>query len=184
MRAAGRLGDKAQINSDAHGCPGCPHSAVGPAIAGSPNVDINTRPALRVGDRGMHSACCGSNSWTADGGAPGVFINGKSVHRQGDRDRHCGGMGQLAEGSPNVFIGDRCEERRHAQVRPLSWIHIRLVDQNGEPIGREAYEVRTPEGLIVRGRLNESGEATLDGIDPGHCEVKFPHLSYEEISER
>lgn len=57
-------------------------------------------------DPGVHAACCGANTWTAAKGSATVFINGKSAHRMGDQTRHCGGMGQLAEGSPNVIVGE------------------------------------------------------------------------------
>ena len=106
MPGQGRLGDKANVPLDAHGCPACPHPAVGPAIRGSPDVNVNKRPALRVDDPGIHSACCGTNTWTATQGSATVFINGKSAHRMGDQNRHCGGMGRLIEGSPNVIVGE------------------------------------------------------------------------------
>ena len=106
MPGQGRLGDKASVALDAHGCPACPHPAVGPAIQGSPDVNVNRRPALRVDDPGVHAACCGKNTWTAIKGSLTVFINGKGAHRMGDENRHCGGIGQLAEGSPNVIVGE------------------------------------------------------------------------------
>jgi uncharacterized Zn-binding protein involved in type VI secretion len=102
----GRLGDKANVARDVHGCPACPHPAIGPAIQGSPDVNVNRRPALRVGDRGLHAACCGANTWTAVTGSQTVLINGKSAHRMGDQSRHCGGSGTLIEGSPNVIVGE------------------------------------------------------------------------------
>lgn len=106
MPGQGRLGDKANVPLDAHGCPACPHPAIGPAIQGSPDVNVNRRPALRVDDPGIHTACCGTNTWTATQGSMTVFINGKAAHRMGDQNRHCGGMGQLVEGSPNVIVGE------------------------------------------------------------------------------
>jgi uncharacterized Zn-binding protein involved in type VI secretion len=106
MPGQGRLGDKANVPLDAHGCPACPHPGIGPAIQGSPDVNVNKRPALRVDDPGMHAACCGTNTWTATVGSQTVFINGKGAHRMGDQNRHCGGMGQLIEGSPNVIVGE------------------------------------------------------------------------------
>jgi len=89
-----------------HGCPACPHPAIGPAITGSPVVTVNGRPALRVDDLGVHAACCGTNSWTATQGSLTVFIDGKGAHRMTDQNRHCGGMGQLIEGSQNVIVGE------------------------------------------------------------------------------
>ena len=106
MPGQGRLGDKAIVPSDAHGCPGCPHPGAGPAISGSTNVFVNGRPALRVDDVGIHAACCGANTWQALKGAPAVFINGKPAFRVNDPSNHCGGSGKLLEGSANVIVGD------------------------------------------------------------------------------
>jgi len=100
-----RLGDKSMVPADAHGCPACPHPCVGPAIIGSPDVMVNNRPALRVDDMGIHAACCGPNTWTAQQGSSTVFINSKKAHRLGDQDKHCGGTGQMIEGSANVITG-------------------------------------------------------------------------------
>ncbi|MBC7977736.1 MAG: PAAR domain-containing protein [Myxococcales bacterium] len=100
-----RLGDKSNVPVDAHGCPACPHPAVGPAIVGSPDCNVNKLPAVRVDDTGVHMACCGPNTWTAKMGSSTVFINNKAAHRQGDQDKHCGGMGQMIEGSTNVIVG-------------------------------------------------------------------------------
>jgi uncharacterized Zn-binding protein involved in type VI secretion len=105
MPPAGRLRDKAHCPADAHGCSDCPHDVIGPAIIGSPDTIINNRPALRVGDQGVHSKCCGDNEWVAVEGSPTVLINNMQAHRLGDQTEHCGGMGKLVEGSSNVLIG-------------------------------------------------------------------------------
>jgi uncharacterized Zn-binding protein involved in type VI secretion len=102
MAGQGRLGDKAQIQQDSHGCPGCPHPGVGPAIAGSGHVFIKGHPAHR---NGIHAICCGPNMWSANAGSGTVFINGKAAHRNGDATKHCGGQGKLIEGSPDVVVG-------------------------------------------------------------------------------
>ena len=106
MSGQGRLGDKANIPADTHGCPGCPHPGTGPAIQGSANVLVNGRPALRVADVGIHAACCGANMWQAQKGAPTVFINSKAAFRLNDATKHCGGQGNLIEGSSDVLVGD------------------------------------------------------------------------------
>jgi len=100
-----RLGDKSNVQVDAHGCPACPHPAVGPAIIGSPDCNVNKRPALRVDDDGIHMACCGKNTWKAKTGSSTVYINNKAAHRIGDKDTHCGGIGEMTEGSTNVIVG-------------------------------------------------------------------------------
>ncbi len=106
MPPQGRVSDLAQAPADAHGCPACPHPVVGPAISGSSDVLTNGLPSLRVGDPGVHAACCGPNKWNAKTGSATVLINGRRAHRLSDMTKHCGGIGQLVGGSPNVIVGD------------------------------------------------------------------------------
>lgn len=106
MPPQARIGDKAFIPVDAHGCLACPHPAIGPGIFGSANVLTNARPSMRVNDPGIHAVCCGPNMWSAKTGSATVLINGRSAHRMGDQTRHCGGTGTMMEGSPNVMVGD------------------------------------------------------------------------------
>jgi uncharacterized Zn-binding protein involved in type VI secretion len=93
------LGDLASCDADAHGCPACPHKTVGPITTGSPNVFINGRPAARVGDTGVHAACCGPNTFTIVGSTSEVIINGRRAVRRGDATRHCGGEGKIIQGA-------------------------------------------------------------------------------------
>ena len=108
MPAAARLGDKAQIESCAHGCPACPHPATGPIIVGSANVNINGLPAGRADntDLGMHAACCGPNIFSLAKGSATVYVNDKPLARMNDQTKHCGGNGKIIEGSPDVLIDD------------------------------------------------------------------------------
>jgi uncharacterized Zn-binding protein involved in type VI secretion len=106
MPGQGRLGDKAKAPPCVHSCPACPHTVIGPGIEGSPDVNCNKRPALRVGDPGIHMPCCGANTWKATMGSATVMINGKAAHRLNDMTTHCGGVGTLIEGSTNVIVGD------------------------------------------------------------------------------
>ena len=69
MQRQGRVGDKAKIPNDSHGKPCCSHTCEGPATAGSPNVTVNNKQALRVTDPGTHSSCCGPNKWNAKTGS-------------------------------------------------------------------------------------------------------------------
>jgi uncharacterized Zn-binding protein involved in type VI secretion len=105
MPPASRLGDKANVPADAHGCPACPHPGIGPAVCGSEDVMTNSRPAFRKDDTGVHAACCNQNTWKAVQGSGTVFINNKEAVRLGDQTKHCGGSGNMIEGSNNVMIG-------------------------------------------------------------------------------
>ena len=105
MPAQGRLGDKSFCSADAQAYKSCAHSVTGSIFGGSPDVLIHGKPALRVGDPGVHSGCCGPNTWVASKGSATLLINGLPAHRLGDLDAHCGGVGQLIEGGPDVFTG-------------------------------------------------------------------------------
>lgn len=100
-----RLGDKANVPPCTHGCPACPHDCTGPINVGSPNVNTNGKPQIRLQDMGIHSPCCGQNQWMCVMGSGTVFVNGQPAIRKGDTTQHCGGVGSTIEGSPNVNIG-------------------------------------------------------------------------------
>jgi uncharacterized Zn-binding protein involved in type VI secretion len=100
-----RWGDRSLVPVDVHNKTCCPHTCVGPAITGSPNVLVNNLPALRVTDSGIHAACCGPNTWLALQGSTTVLINNLAAHRVFDLDMHCGGPGRMVQGSPNVLVG-------------------------------------------------------------------------------
>ena len=105
MPPQARIGDMSQCPADVHGTLACPRQVIGPAIQGSPDVLVNFRPAVRVGDKGIHAACCGPNTWEAAMGSKTVFITGKAAHRLGDMDQHCGGVGTMVGGSMDVLTG-------------------------------------------------------------------------------
>lgn len=165
MQPAGRLGDKSKVPADAHGCPSCPHDATGPATIGSSNVIINNRPALRVGDSGIHSTCCAANTWKAVAGAKTVFINGQSVHRKDDVVQHCGGTGKLIEGSSNVFIGDWSGVGKNGN----NWVGFLALSLGGEPLSD--IDV-TLEGITSNSRhflkSKEDGRAKKPNVQDEH----------------
>lgn len=76
--------------------------------AGSPNVFVNSRAAIREGDGGLHIICPGTNSFKATSGADKTLINSKRAVRNGDRTQHCDDFtspGEVLGGftSPNTF---------------------------------------------------------------------------------
>ena len=125
MPGIARVGDRARCPEDSHGCPGCSHDVIGPAETGSPTVTIDGRPALRLGDRGIHASCCGQNEWqVADGCSTKVKIDGLPAAMLGSITQHCGGMGTIVEASGGVIIADDpcdcpCSEEFRAKERLL-----------------------------------------------------------------
>lgn len=164
MPQAGRVGDQAKNPADAHECPECEHVVEGPAKQGSPDVFVNGRSVLRVGDPGEHSDCCGSNTWQAREGSPGVFVNGKRLHRLGDATEHCGGEGSLVEGSPNVFIGNLGPGSPKAVPHDRT-ITLNVKDAMGRTIQEAIARVTCPHKNYED--VTISGQTTLSGLCSG-----------------
>jgi hypothetical protein len=59
----------------------------------------------------------------------------------------------------------------------LTFLEIALRDDDGYPIGHEAFEVDLPDGRVWTGTLDTAGCARVDGIPRGHCVVRFPRLA-------
>ena len=155
MPEAGRLGDQAHVPSDSHGSVCCAHSCIGPATSGSGDVLINGRPALRIDDQGVHSSCCGGNTWVAVAGAPAVLINDRKAHRLNDATQHCGGAGKLVEGSPDVIIGDggggAQQLGRYDQAFYLKY------DDTGEPVANRRFRIIREDGSVIEGTTDDQG---------------------------
>jgi uncharacterized Zn-binding protein involved in type VI secretion len=109
-RPAARLGDI----GTGHAC----HFPPTPAVEGSPNVFINDRAAVRVGDafapHGCPSCPAPAHPRKLSEGSPTVFYNDRSAGRIGDAI-DCGGVD--ATGSPNVFIGEPCMPKTRKPFR-------------------------------------------------------------------
>ena len=105
MPKVSRVGDNANCPADSHGKKCCSHNVTGPATSGSPDVIVNNRQVLRIGDPGVHSSCCGSNTWVVASGSATVTVNNIPVARLGDATSHCGGGGNLIAGSGDVIVG-------------------------------------------------------------------------------
>lgn len=67
-------------------------------------------------------------------------------------------------------------------ILPSRKVHIRLLDEDGEPRAQEAYRVVLSSGETVEGNLDDQGEARIDTPD-GSAEVSFPELAGEGEGE-
>jgi len=177
MPPQARVGDSALVPADSHGCPACPHIATGPAVQGSSNVMVNGRPAVRIGDAGIHAACCGSNLWNAKTGSRSVLINGRPAHRMNDQVKHCGGMGTTVNGSPTVIVGDyhrgcyadgSTVPKQTANEEPKHQLAFQMLNEiTGLPLRRELVVFIAPDGTLHRKETNDNGEIFLNDTTPG-----------------
>ncbi len=59
----------------------------------------------------------------------------------------------------------------------VTWIEIQLLDEEGDPVPGQRYEIELPDGEVRKGTLNYRGRARVDNIDaPGACQIRFPDL--------
>ena len=57
-----------------------------------------------------------------------------------------------------------------------TWVTIELLNEDGNPVGGEAYILELPDGTVMEGNLDESGKAGVNNIDPGQCKICFPRF--------
>jgi len=109
MPQAARVGDTSVGTPHCHSVhpwSPTPHPVSGPIQAGAATVFINNMPAARLNDPGVHSACCGPNTYQIVAGSGTVTIEGMPAARLGDSTLHCGmASGSIVVGSPTVTIG-------------------------------------------------------------------------------
>lgn len=171
MPAAARLGDKAQVDTDAHGCPACPHPGIGPIVTASTDVFVNDKGAARQDDLGIHAVCCGPNNFSVTKGSPTVYVNGKPFARMNDKTKHCGGSGPIIEGSPDVLVDDgaggaglsksqigsvqiatrQAAQSKQAQAKQKSDTHKTATDKADKDVSKDAKE-GSKSGSILSAR--------------------------------
>ena len=61
-----------------------------------------------------------------------------------------------------------------------TWINIKLVDPQGNPVADEAYEITKEDEDPRTGSLDENGTATIDDIPAGTWKLTFPNRKFDE----
>jgi hypothetical protein len=57
-----------------------------------------------------------------------------------------------------------------------TFIAVQLVGEDDSPVPDERYVIVLPDGTTREGRLDGSGKALVDGLDPGTCTIRFPDM--------
>jgi len=121
----------------------------------------------------------GSNPITT--GAPHVFGLGKEVAHVGSLTA-CGAT--ITAGSPDTFVG---ESGGGAPIsffseflKEKTFVEFQLLNEIGEPIANEAYELTLPDGTLLTGLLDENGFVHVANVPRGNCSIKFPKLEGTE----
>jgi hypothetical protein len=61
-----------------------------------------------------------------------------------------------------------------------TWIEIKLVDMDGDPVPDQTYKIDLPDGTSKQDDLDNNGDARFTGIEPGTCTVWFPDIDARE----
>jgi hypothetical protein len=64
-------------------------------------------------------------------------------------------------------------------AKSLTWIEVKLIDMEGNPVSGLQCRVKTPDGKTLSATLDKSGKVRFDGIRPGTCMIGFPDLDRE-----
>lgn len=64
-----------------------------------------------------------------------------------------------------------------------AWVEVQLLNDAGEPISGEEYCIKDPDGAEHKGKTNAKGIARVTGVSPGNCEVTFPNVDKDAISQ-
>jgi len=115
-----------------------------------------------------------ANAEDADVADPGKVSETKAQQAQTKTGKY-----GAPQSTPHKPSNDSNQSKEEQQQNKKSWIEIELVDEAGEPVAGEAYEITLPNGTTTKGTLDGKGFARVDGIDPGTCKVTFTNLDKE-----
>lgn len=87
---------------------------------------------------------------------------------------------QIALPEPHRLPPREAPKTRPEPEPEQTFIALKLVDVDGNPIPSERYRLTLPNGTTREGTLDDKGEARVDGIaESGECKVEFPDIGTE-----
>ena len=110
----------------------------------------------------------------ADKADPGEMAKVKQEQLQTKTGKY--GSTPIKPFKPGVLAAGSSSAAGTTPSKPPHWIEIELLDDDGNPVPGEQYQITLPDGSVTSGTLDSKGKARVDGIDPGTCKVTFPKL--------
>jgi len=86
-------------------------------------------------------------------------------------------LDQSNDAADSQFSDDRADGTTQSCGNTTTWIDIKLVGEDDEPIPNVRFQVFRPDNtLLGQGRLDHNGYGGFERIDDGAYEVCFPDL--------
>lgn len=149
--------------------------AAGKPLMAKPFLDANGKQVSGPNGQPLMTTLDG-NSLPIPGGKPVAGADGKLIY---------GTDGQpiLAVPAPTTETpGDNPGEQpptppsEPAHPVPTSFALIELLDEEGQPVANEVFELKLSNGALKTGKLDSHGQARLEGIAGQSYSVRFPNL--------
>lgn len=86
------------------------------------------------------------------------------------------------EASPSTKE-DKSPDKKE-QEKTTTHITIKLIDEKGNAVVGEKFEVELPDGSVSKGTLDVDGTAKVEGFEAGQCKVRFPNLEDDSVSAK
>ena len=82
-----------------------------------------------------------------------------------------------AQGGAKKGFGAKKRAGGAKQPCEYTWVEIKLIDDDGDPVPYEPYTITMADDTVVRGRLDKNGFARVSGIHtPGTCQISFTKI--------
>ena len=92
------------------------------------------------------------------------------------RDTRYSGGGEAVEAEPAQEVPGREPEPPEVEEEKKSWIRVRIVDEEGNPVPSERYRITCPDGTVKERTTDANGMGYVSSIDPGMCQIEWPDL--------
>ncbi|UCE58238.1 MAG: type VI secretion system tip protein VgrG [Phycisphaerales bacterium] len=134
-------------------------------IVGGPLVNINSGSGPPVGP--VTAMATSPEAPVAPGSADTV--------EHGTDTTYAGGEEVEAAEAQVEVVGEE-KEVKPTEEKKTTFIKIRLLNDEGEPVAGERYRITCADGTVKEGTLDSNGMAEVHGLEEGECDVTFPDL--------
>jgi len=152
---------------------GCPTVMIGEVGMGTPVVVPPVPPMVLLAQAMSGSGGTGPSS---SSGSPNTSTAGQALANAAQSGipfiKPCPGCEPLPSAAAPA---DEPDDTMVVSPDKTSWVEIELIDDDGLPVAFEPYVIDLPDGSEIEGTLDGRGQARIEGIDPGTCQVTFPN---------